>query len=91
MLMGGTRMTHTRRDSSAGGTEPPSGRYQDSNLAFCDRKFQPSEWSKKRRLPTHNRLVLDVDKLLVSKSNDGLLVFNAFIDKEYAPRGRHAL
>ena len=26
----------------------------------------------------------------VSKSNNGLLVFNAFIDKEYAPRGRHA-
>ena len=27
----------------------------------------------------------------VSKLNDGRLVFNAFIDKEYAPRGRHAL
>ena len=28
--------------------------------------------------------------MYVSKSNDGRLVFNAFIDKEYAPRGRHA-
>ena len=26
----------------------------------------------------------------VSKSNNGILVFNAFIDKEYAPRGQHA-
>ena len=26
----------------------------------------------------------------VSKSIDGRLVFNAFIDIEYAPRGRHA-
>ena len=76
---------------SSAGIEPPGGWSQDSNLGFCDRKFQPSECSTKRRLPTHNRLVLDVDKLFVSKSNDGLLVFNAFIDKEYAPRGRHAL
>ena len=28
--------------------------------------------------------------MYVSKSNDGRLVFNAFIDKEYAPRGRPA-
>ena len=28
--------------------------------------------------------------ICVSKSNDGRLVFNAFIDKEYAPRGRLA-
>ena len=26
----------------------------------------------------------------VSKSNDGGLVFNAFINIEYVPRGRHA-
>ena len=57
-------MRHVSSESSAG-IEPLGGRSQDSNLGFCDRKFQPFHCSTKGRLPTHNWLLLDVDKLLI--------------------------